>query len=125
MPRENQVQFAFAPAPDDRSAPTIILGIPREAWTYMKDGQTHQFDLTKVGIPLKLILFGGKTQVEITTTLQSFVPANVPVQDARHVELSITDCQYESVPVPGYPDILRTKCKTHGFDCPNMKHPRD
>ncbi len=38
--------------------PMLLLGIPAAAWEYMKNGKTHHFDLTKAGIPLKLLVFG-------------------------------------------------------------------
>lgn len=44
--------------------PLIVLGIPEAAWEFMKDGKTHHFDLSKVGIPVKVMVFGGKDQAE-------------------------------------------------------------
>jgi len=54
-PKDKQVGFAIGPTPD---GPALIFAIPREAWEHMKDGLTHEFDLTKVGIGLKVIMFG-------------------------------------------------------------------
>ena len=49
--------------------PLVILGIPRAAWTHLKnDGVTH-FGLSLTGSPVKLVLFGGKDQQQIVDTL--------------------------------------------------------
>ena len=39
----------------------VLLGIPAAAWDYMKDGKTHLFDLTKLGLPIQLVLFGAES----------------------------------------------------------------
>lgn len=39
--------------------PTILMGVPADAWDHMKNVKTHTFDLTKVGIPVKILMFGG------------------------------------------------------------------
>ena len=36
----------------------------------MKDGKTHTFDLTSIGLPVKLMLFGGEGRAEITKTIE-------------------------------------------------------
>lgn len=64
---ENKVVFAIGY--EDDKTPVIILGISEKAWDYMKDGKTHSFDLTRVGIGAKLILFGGKTLEECMKSL--------------------------------------------------------
>lgn len=40
---------------------TLIIGIPKPAWEYMKDGKTHHFTLESADIPIQIILFGAKT----------------------------------------------------------------
>jgi hypothetical protein len=42
----------------------VILGVPEAAWEYMKEGNTHTFDLTKLGLPIKIIMFGAKDREE-------------------------------------------------------------
>lgn len=54
---EQQVVFCAAKGAYDQDV--VILGIPKGAWDYMKNGHTHTFDLTKVGIKLQIVLFGG------------------------------------------------------------------
>jgi hypothetical protein len=55
MNEEQRVVFAVAAAPK----PIIVLGVSQAAWEYMEDGHTHTFDLTKVGLPVRIIMFGG------------------------------------------------------------------
>lgn len=43
------------------NVPFIVIGIPRQAWEYMKDGKTHHFDLSSAGVPVRLMLFGAET----------------------------------------------------------------
>jgi len=49
--------------------PVVMLGIPAGAWEHMKDGDTHHFDLTKTGIPVKFVLFGGPDYPSVIETL--------------------------------------------------------
>jgi hypothetical protein len=58
QPPEDKIVFALSPAGDGDGAPMLLLGIPAGAWEHMKDGKTHTFDLTNIGIPLKLVLYG-------------------------------------------------------------------
>lgn len=37
----------------------VLIGIPEKGWEYIKNGdKTHTFDLTSLGIPVKIVLFG-------------------------------------------------------------------
>jgi len=59
--KPEQVVFAVSPSPGEKGA-DVILGIPLAAWEHMKDGKTHTFDLTKLGLPLRIILYGAPDQ---------------------------------------------------------------
>lgn len=62
--KEHKCIFALGVSPDG-TKPTIILGVPKAAWDYMKDGKTHTFDFTQAGLPIQVIMFGAETQEEI------------------------------------------------------------
>lgn len=47
---------------DPDRIPVVVIGIPAGAWAYMADGKTHSFDLSRVGVPVKLMLFGTATR---------------------------------------------------------------
>jgi hypothetical protein len=66
---EQKVVFAVAYEGTGDGIPLIILGVPRAAWVYMKDGKTHTFDLTKAGVPVKIMMFGGSDQAAIKGVL--------------------------------------------------------
>lgn len=57
---EEKLVFAISPEGQGDGVPLLIVGVPRGAWRYMRDGKTHHFDLTKVGIPVKMMFFGCK-----------------------------------------------------------------
>lgn len=58
--RDDKIAFALSPAGQGDGVPVLILGVPTGAWEYMKDGKTHTFDLSRVGLPIKLVLFGAE-----------------------------------------------------------------
>jgi hypothetical protein len=60
MERNQKCLFAIT---DDKSA--VILGIPKAGWDFMSSGFTHTFDLENFGIPVKIILFGGKDHADL------------------------------------------------------------
>ena len=84
-----KVLFVVAPAPAGE-APTVMLGITPDAWEYMKDGRTHTFDLTKVGAPIKIILFGEKSDEEIEKTVREVAAAKgINIIDRRNEDHGI------------------------------------
>lgn len=57
-PIEERVVFSLGMAAD--GVPAVVIGIPESAWEYMRDGKTHNIDFTRVGVDLRLMLYGGK-----------------------------------------------------------------
>lgn len=55
---EERVVIGVAPDGQGDGAPLVLIGVPRGAWEYMRDGRTHHFDLTSIGLPVKFCLFG-------------------------------------------------------------------
>jgi len=54
---EQKVLFAFAPAESQPDGiPTLVFLMTQKARDYMINGLSHDFDLTKIGIPLKVII---------------------------------------------------------------------
>jgi hypothetical protein len=55
--REQQVIFAFVPQSKAADGiPTLTFMMPEASWHYMRNGLGHEFDLTNVGIPLRVII---------------------------------------------------------------------
>ncbi len=59
MPRDLEEKVVFGVSADaGDGVPLVVVGIPAGAWDYMRDGRTNHFDLTRIGLPIKLVLFG-------------------------------------------------------------------
>lgn len=68
MTPEQKVVFGLSPRD---TGVDLLLGISLPAWEYMKDGNTHTIDLTKLGLPFRLIIWGGATQAEIRAAVET------------------------------------------------------
>jgi hypothetical protein len=71
----------------DRSGdiPTIVLGMPEASWPEMEGGKTHSFDLSKIGIPVRIIMFRGKDHEDVAKTMMDAAgEAGADVFDQRH-----------------------------------------
>lgn len=87
---EDKIVFAVSYEGQGDGVPIVILGIPRAAWVYMRDGKTHNFDLTKAGVPVKLMLFGAKDHSDAMKTLDDAAKLNgVAYEDARNKDFDI------------------------------------
>jgi hypothetical protein len=82
MPQDAEDKIVFALAPDT-DAPLVLLGIPSGAWEHMKNGQTHTFDLTKLGLPLKLMLYGAADH----TAAMKMIEAHLSDRDLTMLDL--------------------------------------
>jgi hypothetical protein len=90
LDRDGKIVFAVLPDGQGDGAPVVILGIPKGAWEYMKDGKTHTFDLTSIGLPIKLILFGADDHASAMKAIDGSLQAQgVPYFDKRAEDFSI------------------------------------
>ena len=64
-------RMVFALGRDAAGEPMLILGVSQACWDYMKDGKTHHFDLTKAGLPMKLVVFGAPTRDACVKTIEA------------------------------------------------------
>jgi hypothetical protein len=86
---EDKLVFAVAPAPDG-GAPLIIIGLPTGAWEHMKDGKTENLDLTRIGLPFKLMMFGAENHSAAMKVLNDFMAASgVPYLDKRNEDFTL------------------------------------
>lgn len=68
----------------------LILGVPKAAWEYMSDGKTHNFDLTAIGFPVKLMLFGADSHdAAIKVMEKAAADAGVALLDGRQKDFDI------------------------------------
>ena len=87
---EENIVFCIADgkAPDDPT--TLIIGIPKAAWEYMKQGKTNHFSLEKLGIPVQIILYGANSHEEALKWIQhSATQQGIPLLDERRTDFSI------------------------------------
>lgn len=87
---ETKVIFGLSPPADGKS--TVLLGIPRDAWRHMREGKTHHCDLTSAGLPVQLILFGGRDYDDCMKTMEKAIAvAGRAYEDRRRDDFSIQD----------------------------------
>lgn len=90
MSDDSDTKISFARYEVDGESPTIVIGIPKAAWEHMHDGKTHHFDLTRIGVAVKLVFFGGPTSDSVMETLTEIVTkAGKVLVDARDQDFSI------------------------------------
>lgn len=87
---ENKMVFAVSPEGNGDGVPMLLLGIPAGAWEYMKDGKTHQFDLTKIGLPVRIMLYGAPDHSAAMKMVEGHLSdRGLPYLDARREDFSI------------------------------------
>ncbi len=92
---EEKILFAVSRDHQDQP-PVILLAIPTAAWEYMKDGHTHSFDLSKAGIPVRLVLFGAKdTEAALKILKEDLAAKGIQVDDRRGEDFSIHSLKEE------------------------------
>lgn len=80
---DQKIVFAVSPEGQGDGIPLLIVGVPRGAWVYMRDGKTHHFDLSRVGVPIKLMLFGCKDHADGVKTLEAAIAARGQAYENR------------------------------------------
>ena len=91
---EQKIVFAISPKGTGDGVPLLIMGVPAGAWDYMKDGKTHHFDLTKAGLPVKLVLFGAESHDAAMKVIADGAAArNEAYLDERRRDFSIKEVE--------------------------------
>jgi hypothetical protein len=68
---EKKMVFAVsASGQNGDGVPVLLLGIPAGAWEHMREGETHTFDLARIGFPVKMMLFGGPSHESVLATVK-------------------------------------------------------
>ena len=89
---EDKIVFGLAPAAADGDAPLLLLGIPKGAWEHMKDGKTHNLDLTRIGLPVKLMLYGGDSHSHCMKMIEGHMAKEgIPILDQRREDFTIKE----------------------------------
>ena len=87
---EKKVVFAVSPTGTGDGIPVVLIGIPAGAWEHMKDGKTSDFDLSRIGIPVKFMFFGAASHADAMKTLEAAAAATgTALLDERRRDFSI------------------------------------
>lgn len=88
--RDERVLFAFAPPKGLNDVPLLMFIIPDASWQLMIDGNTHDFDLTPIGIPIKAII-GRASDHEAAMKLLNTINGEPleDVKDFRDIDVGI------------------------------------
>lgn len=87
---EEKMVFGVSPEGQGDGVPLVLLGIPAGAWEYMREGKTHTFDLTKVGLPIKIMLYGAADHAAAMKLIEGHLTdKGMPYVDARREDFSI------------------------------------
>jgi hypothetical protein len=92
MAKPEQCIFAYQAAetqPD--GIPVLVFLMPQAAWDYMQGGMGHDFDLTNVGIPLKVLIGRCETRESGIAMLRKTGLIDDRTKDAQHVDLAFGD----------------------------------
>lgn len=75
--KEERVVFAVAPeGTGDGTGPVVLLGVSNAANEFMQNGMAHNFDLSSLGVPVKLILFGAPTYDDVMSHMRKLMEAS-------------------------------------------------
>lgn len=92
MPKPNNEQVTFMLGADGQGRPMLIFGMTDAAWEYMKDGLTHNFDFTSIGLPMTAMILRGKDSEAVMAELQAAADTlGIPIQDDRDKDFSVKD----------------------------------
>lgn len=89
--RSEKMLFAFAPAhTNDSNVPVLTFLMPQAAWDYMHGGLCHEFDLTKLGIPIQVVIGRCRDHVDGLEILQTVNGGALRKhKDVRDVDLKL------------------------------------
>lgn len=70
MEKAKETVFGLSELPDGTKF--LMLGMTDAAWATIKSGLTHEFDLTKMGIPVRLVLYGGGSVEDVMQVITAY-----------------------------------------------------
>jgi hypothetical protein len=89
MPKSDDSVFSVL-AHGNGTAPVIAIGLTPKAWNNMLGEHTRIFDLSKIGIPIRIMIFGAESVERATEILQNAAKdAGVELEDRRGTDFSI------------------------------------
>lgn len=87
---EEQVIFCVSPEGQGDGMPVLLLGVSTAAWEYMKDGMAHTLDLTSIGLPIKLLIYGAKDHDAVMKVIEEHnAKRGIATLDERRTDFSM------------------------------------
>lgn len=84
-----RIVFALLPTDDDQP-PVILIGFPDEAIKKMRRGEAHNFDMTSVGIPLRMMFYSEKTHGACMKIIEDAAKKQgIIINDMRNKDLTL------------------------------------
>src|ERR1700682_5704130 len=124
---DQKIAFAISPGGQGDGVPMLIVGVPAGAWEYMKDGKTHNLDLTKIGVPVKFVFFGAESHDAAMKVLQQGAAARGEATlDERRRAFSIEPKEVKKAGITRDPEYSAEMAQlTQAFNrCADGSHPR-
>jgi hypothetical protein len=85
MPRPEQVVFVYGDAAQTKDGvPVLTFLIPQAGWDYMVAGLGHEFDLTHLGVPIKVLIGRCNTREDGIAALRA---AGLDLKDVQAVDV--------------------------------------
>lgn len=89
MSMDKQIIFGIAPV-DDGNPPVLVMGLPKPMWDDLQAGLTKTLDLTSIGVPIRVLLFGCDTHdAGMKTIMDAMAEEGIPVLDERRRDFGI------------------------------------
>jgi len=78
---DERIIFMLSPEGQGDGVPMLIIAIPKAAWEYMADTKTNTVDLTKAGLPIKVMIFGCDDRAHAMSIMEEWnAKAGLPTQ---------------------------------------------
>jgi len=91
---EQRLVFAYSPNGTGDGVPLVVIGLPAGAWEHMRDGNTTHVDMSKFGVNLKLVLFGGESHDAVMKVLeQATFARGDAILDERQKDFGIAELE--------------------------------
>lgn len=86
---DEKLVFALMPT-DDGQPPIVLVGFPAAALEKMKNKETHNFDMTSTGIPLRMMFFSEETHGDCMKVIEDAAKQQgIVINDMRNKDFTL------------------------------------
>jgi len=76
MADERNPVFGLAPPLQTDQPATVIVGVSRACWQWIRKSRTVNFDLSAAGLPVQFVIFGAPSQADCRDLIQRVASAD-------------------------------------------------